>query len=111
DRAAVNSFLISTATINDLNQNAAGNFAGRLEQITLAAHLRPNQQFNTITYLDSGGDSYYHSLQATLRKRFSSGFMFGLAYPFAKSIDDQSVDPVADPESGTVPQGIPARVR
>src|SRR5207245_5260312 len=84
ERAALNSFLISTTTINDLNQNAAGNFAGRLEQITLAAHLRPNQQFNTITYLDSGGDSYYHSLQATLRKRVLSGLMFGQACSLPK---------------------------
>jgi len=100
ERAAFNSFLISTTTVNDLNQNAAGNFAGRLEQITLAARLRPNQQFNTITYLDSGGNSYYHSLQVTLRKRFSSGLMFGLAYTFAKSIDDQSVDPVGSASGG-----------
>jgi len=83
-------FVNSTTTAGDLNLNAAGTLAGRIEQTTLAGRLRPNQQFGVITYVDSGGDSYYHSLQATLRKRFSSGLLFGLAYTFAKSIDDQS---------------------
>jgi hypothetical protein len=93
-------FVNTTTTAGDLNLNAAGTFAGRIEQNTLAGRLRPNQQFGTITYLDSGGDSYYHSMQATLRKRFSSGLLFGFAYTFAKSIDDQSVDPVASSSGG-----------
>src|SRR5262249_29413789 len=38
-------FVNSSTTRSDLAQNGAGNFAGRLEQSTLAAHLRPNQQF------------------------------------------------------------------
>ena len=80
--------------------NAAGNFAGRVEQTTLAARLRPNPQFGTITYLDSGGDSYYHSFQATLRKRFDAGVLFGLAYTLAKSMDDQSTDPVGSTSGG-----------
>jgi hypothetical protein len=93
-------FVNSTTSVNDLKQNAAGNMAGRIEQTTLAAKLRPNQQFGTITYLDSGGDSYYHSLQTTVRKRFASGLLFGLAYTFAKSIDNQSVDPVGSTSGG-----------
>jgi hypothetical protein len=93
-------FVNSTTTAGDLNLNAAGTFAGRIEQNTLAGRLRPNQQFGTITYMDSGGDSYYHSLQLTLRKRFSEGLLFGLAYTFAKSIDDQSVDPIASSSGG-----------
>src|SRR5439155_1167076 len=93
-------FVNSTTTQSDLTLNAAGNFAGRVEQTTLAAKLRPNQQFATITYIDSGGDSYYHSGQATLRKRFSEGFLAGLAYTYGKSIDDQSVDPVGSSSGG-----------
>src|SRR5262249_18551072 len=61
-------FVNSSTTQSDLNLNAAGNFAGRVEQTTLAAKLRPNPQFAKITYIDSGGDSYYHSAQAALRK-------------------------------------------
>jgi hypothetical protein len=93
-------FVNSSQSATDLSQNAAGNMAGRIEQTTLAAHLRPNQQFNTITYLDSGGDSYYHALQLTVRKRFSAGVLVGLAYSFSKSIDDQSVDPVGSSSGG-----------
>src|SRR5439155_780308 len=94
------SFLNSTTTQSDLTLNAAGNFAGRVEQTTLAAKLRPNQQFAIITYIDSGGDSYYHSGQATLRKRFSGGLLAGIAYTYGKSIDDQSVDPVGASSGG-----------
>jgi hypothetical protein len=93
-------FVNSSQSATDLAQNAAGNMAGRIEQTTLAAHLRPNQQFNTITYLDSGGDSYYHAFQVTLRKRFSAGLLLGLTYSFSKSIDDQSVDPVGSSSGG-----------
>lgn len=93
-------FVNSATTKIDLAQNGAGNLAGRIEQNTLALHLRRNQQFGQITYLDSGGDSYYHGFQLTLRKRFSAGLLFGLAYTFSKSIDDQSVDPVGAASGG-----------
>jgi hypothetical protein len=84
------SFVDSTTTINDLNQNAAGNFAGRIEQTTLAAHLRPNQQFGSIMMTSNASDSTYHSMQATLRKRFGSGLLFNAAYTLSKVIDDYS---------------------
>ncbi len=93
-------FVNSALTITDLATNAAGNLAGRIEQTTLNAKLRPNQQFAGITYLDSGGDSYYHSGQATVRKRFDAGLLIGFAYTFAKSIDNQSVDPVGAASGG-----------
>ena len=95
-------FVNSSTTQSDLTLNAAGNFAGRVEQTTLPARLRPNQQFAKITYIDSGGDSYYHSAQATLRKRFGDGLQAGLAYTFGKSIDDQSVDPVGATSGGAL---------
>jgi len=93
-------FVNSSTTVTDLQQNGAGNFAGRIEQTTLALKLRPNQQFSTITYIDAGGDSYYHAAQFTLRKRFEKGLLFGMAYTFGKSIDDQSVDPVGASSGG-----------
>jgi hypothetical protein len=108
------SFVNSSTTQSDLQLNGAGNFAGRVEQTTLAAHLRPNQQFATITYLDSGGDSYYHSAQVTARKRFAAGFMLGVAYTLAKSIDDQSVDPIGSSSGGgltTTTSRSPSSVR
>ena len=90
----------SSTTKGYLPVNNIGLFAQRIEQNTLNLKLRPNQQFASIFYIDSGGDSYYHSLQTTLRKRFDKGLMFGLAYTLAKSIDDQSIDPVGASSGG-----------
>ena len=95
-------FVTNSAAQTDVAQNAAGNFAGRIEQQTTAAKIRPNQQFATITYIDSGGDSYYHSGQATVRKRFANGLQAGVAYTYGKSIDDQSVDPVGATSGGAL---------
>ena len=87
-------FVNSSATLTDLQQNAAGNFAGRIEQTTLAAHLRPNQQFGSIMFLSNSADSVYHSLQTTLRRRFGGGLLFNFAYTLSKVIDNQSADPI-----------------
>lgn len=87
-------FVNSSTTLTDLSQNAAGNFAGRIEQSTLKAHLRPNQQFGSVMFLSNSADSVYHSLQTTLRKRFSKGLLFNFAYTYSKVIDDQSADPI-----------------
>ena len=88
-------FVISSTTTTDLSQNAAGNFASRLEASTLAAGLRPNPQFNQILMLDNGGDSNFHSLQMTFRKRYDrAGVLLNGSYTLSKSIDDLSIDPV-----------------
>jgi hypothetical protein len=88
-------FVNSAASATDLNQNAAGNMAGRIEQTTLAAKLRPNQQFAQILMIDNGGDSYYHAAQMTFRKRFDqAGFLLNGSYTLGKSIDTLSLDPV-----------------
>jgi hypothetical protein len=88
------SFVNSATTKTDLSQNAVGNFSGRAEQQTTALGLRPNQQFGTIAYLSNANDSVYHSLQATIRRRFSNGLLFQSAYVWSKVIDDQSQNPV-----------------
>ena len=89
-------FANGAASLTDLSQNAAGNLGGRLEQTTLAAKLRPNQQFAQILMLDNGADSNYHAGQFTLRKRFDqAGVLFNMAYTLGKSIDVLSLDPVA----------------
>jgi hypothetical protein len=87
-------FVNSATTQTDLAQNAAGNLATRIEQTTLAARLRPNQQFNQILYFDNGGDSIYHSMQLGVGKQFGSGVLLHGSYTLAKSIDDLSIDPV-----------------
>lgn len=100
-------FLNSAATTTDLAQNAVANLANRIDtnfeigaRGVAANYFRPNPQFSSLFYLDSGGDSYYHGLQATLRRRFENGFSFGMAYTFSKSIDNMSVDPVGASSGG-----------
>ncbi|MBI3721716.1 MAG: TonB-dependent receptor, partial [Fimbriimonas ginsengisoli] len=96
-------FANSSTTQTDLSQNAAGNFAGRVEQTTLAAGLRMNPQFAQIMMIDNGGDSYYHAGQLTVRKRFDqAGLLLGGSYTLGKSIDTLSLDPV----SATVGGGL-----
>jgi hypothetical protein len=97
---AAASFLNSSTTTSELAINSAGNFAGRIEDTVLGLKLRPNQQFNLITYLDNSGDSNYNAAQFTLRRRFSSGLGLSIAYTFGKSIDNQSVDPVGAASGG-----------
>ncbi|MBM3737560.1 MAG: TonB-dependent receptor [Acidobacteria bacterium] len=87
-------FANSAASLTDLNQNAAGNMALRVENTTRAANLSPNPQFAQILLIDNGGDSNYHAGQFTLRKRFDSGVLLNAAYTWAKSIDVLSLDPV-----------------
>ena len=98
---AVTAALVNSAAARtEILQNEAGAFAERIENNTLALRLRPNQQFNRITYLDSGGDSYYHGLQVVLRRRFGRGLGANLAYTLAKSIDNGSLDPVGAASGG-----------
>jgi hypothetical protein len=98
----VSTVINSSTTKGYLNLNSVGQFAQRIEQNTLNMKLRSNQQFNRITYLDAGGDSYYHSMQVTVRKRFDRGLLFGLAYTLQKSIDNQSSDPVGATSGGAL---------
>ena len=99
-------FVNSSTTITDLQQNAAGNFAGRIEQTTLNAHLRPNQQFSSIILLSNKADSVFHSWQSTLRKRFSAGLLLNFSYTYGKAIDNQSGDPIGTSYSPTTSTAI-----
>ena len=51
------------------------------------AFLRPLPGWNSIVHRESGGSSYYHSLQATANRRFSNGVQFGFAYTYSKAMD------------------------
>jgi hypothetical protein len=99
-------FVNSSTTITDLQQNAAGNLAGRIEQNTLAAHLRPNQQFASIIFLSNKADSVFHSWQTTVRKRFAAGLLMNFSYTFGKAIDNQSGDPVGTSYGPTTSSAI-----
>jgi len=49
--------------------------------------LRPLPGYSGITYADNAYSSNYHSLQATVNRRFTKGLQFGLAYTYSKSMD------------------------
>lgn len=51
---------------------------------------RPLPAFGSIFFTESGGNSAYHSLQATWNRRFAGGVSLLAAYTWAKSIDDTS---------------------
>lgn len=100
--AAATTFLNSSGVRTEVVRNGAGAFAELVENNSLALKLRPNQQFGRITYIDSGGNSVYHGAQFTLRRRFGQGLGLNLAYTFAKSMDDGSLDPVGAASGGNL---------
>lgn len=66
---------------------AAGVLAGA--RTSRAQLMRPYPQFTDIIPIYSvGASSFYHSLQVSANKRYSKGLQMGLAYTFAKSLDD-----------------------
>ena len=65
-----------------------------------ANYFRPNPQFGQIFFQDSGGDSYYHGVFFSARRRFEQGLDLGFSYTFSKSIDDMSVDPTGAATGG-----------
>ena len=109
------SFLNSSTSITDFIRNNIGNMAGRMDALSATdsqrvgaiggatlplTYFRPNPQFTQIFYQDSGGDSYYHGMFISMRRRFEQGLTFGMSYTFSKSIDDLSIDPTGASTGG-----------
>jgi hypothetical protein len=99
-------FVNSSTTITDIQQNAAGDFAGRIEQTTLAAHLRANQQFSNIIMVSNKADSNYHSWQTQIRKRYSNGLLVNYAFTYGRAIDDMSGSPIGTSYSASTSAAI-----
>ena len=94
----------------DLIFNAAGDLAALIDssffsQMVAATgrpdFFRPNPQFGSFFWMDSGGNSVYHGLQVRVR-RHEPNLDFGGSFTFGKSIDDMSNDPVGAVSSGAV---------
>lgn len=51
----------------------------------------PNAPLGNITQIESGGNSSYNALWASLTKRFSAGFQFDASYTWSKSLDYNSL--------------------
>jgi outer membrane receptor protein involved in Fe transport len=52
--------------------------------------LRLNPAFGEAVVRDNAGDSFYHSGQVTLDRKFKQGLLFRAAYTYSKLIDDAS---------------------
>jgi hypothetical protein len=52
--------------------------------------LRPYKGYNSIRESDNVASSIYNSLQVAANKRFSKGFLFGVAYTLSKMMDNGS---------------------
>ena len=46
------------------------------------------QNLSTVRYLDTYQNAFHHGLQLELKKRFSSGFTYGIAYTYSKTHGD-----------------------
>jgi len=79
-----------------LNEQVDNPFLGKFSggvlsgaRTSRAQLMRPFPQFTDIIPIYSvGASSFYHSLQISANKRYSRGLQMGLAYTFAKSLDD-----------------------
>jgi hypothetical protein len=71
---------------------------------TVAQSLRPFPQYgNIINRLESQGQSWYNAAKVDLRRRFASGFQFGVSYTFSKLITNAGEDLFGDsPINGVV---------
>ncbi len=91
----------SSSFIQQLNTNAVGSMAFTLANSTTFATNRKNLTFggnpapnfflanpnlNFARVLSNGGDSNYNSLQAEVRRRFSSGLFLQANYTFSKAL-------------------------
>jgi hypothetical protein len=54
--------------------------------------LRPYQGFGQIQYIEPSASSNYHSLQASVNRRFTRGLLLGINYTWSRALGTQSVD-------------------
>ena len=52
-----------------------------------ADSLRPYKGYSTIIEAQNNGGSFYHAMQANIKRRLTKGLLFGAAYTWSKSID------------------------
>jgi hypothetical protein len=57
-----------------------------------AEYLRRYPGYGDIPYYEFGGSSNYHSLQATVQRRFTKGLTFGGAYTWSKAMGTANAD-------------------
>jgi hypothetical protein len=67
-------------------------------------YFSPN--YSTVTYIDNGSESSYHSMQVQYTKRFTKGFQALANYTWSHSIDNISTDTSFDAPGFIYPQDI-----
>jgi hypothetical protein len=80
--------------------------------VALAQLLAPFPQFTGMTSTASQGNSWYHSLQALIERRFANGFSFRFTYTFSKEMDAIAYLNAGDtaPYSGISPNDRPHHI-
>ena len=61
-----------------------------LSDLAASRFSRPNPNLGAYTIFDSSAGSTYHSMQATLTKRFAQGYQLSAAYAWSHAVDDVS---------------------
>jgi len=75
------------ANINQLQPGTlAPGSANKTNNIN-ADSLRPYKGFSTIIEAENTGGSFYHAMQANLKRRLTKGLLFGAAYTWSKALD------------------------
>jgi hypothetical protein len=64
--------------------------------------LRPFKGFGIIRLTNNDANSMYHGLQVSANRRFTNGFLFGVAYTLSKSSDDGSAQRDVVPDAYNV---------
>ena len=72
------------ANINQLQPGTTQNPANKGVN---ADALRPYKGFSTIIEAENTGGSFFHAMEANLKRRLTKGFLFGVAYTWSKSLD------------------------
>lgn len=75
------------ANINQLPIGTLAPGSANLANKINADSLRPYKGFSTIIEAENTGGSFYHSMQANLKRRVTKGLLFGAAYTWSKSLD------------------------
>ncbi|HEX3570685.1 MAG TPA: carboxypeptidase regulatory-like domain-containing protein [Acidobacteriaceae bacterium] len=75
------------ANINQLQPGTLAPGSANLANKINADALRPYKGFSTIIEAENTGGSFYHAMQANVKRRLTRGFLFGVAYTWSKSLD------------------------
>ena len=73
--------------INQLQPGTLAPGSANLANKINADSLRPFKGFSTIIEAENTGGSFYHAMQANLKRRLTKGLLFGAAYTWSKSLD------------------------